>query len=133
VDGVERGWVREANGQFRSDINELIDYVPLRNSAITQGPITFTCAPPGSGNRMGINRDEDNFLDGLDNCPAVANNSQSDSNNNGIGNACDPVTDSDGDGVLDGIDNCPAIPNPDQTDTDGDGRGDACFGLPPGC
>ncbi|MBK6736426.1 MAG: thrombospondin type 3 repeat-containing protein [Haliea sp.] len=133
VDGVERGWVREANGQFRSDIDELIDYVTLRNSATTQGPITFTCAPPGSGIRMGINRDGDNFLDGLDNCPALANNDQLDTNNNGIGNACDPITDSDNDGVLDGIDNCPAIANPDQTDTDEDGRGDACQDLPPGC
>lgn len=133
VDGVERGWVRQANGQFRSDTDELVDYVTLRDSANTQGPITFTCAPPGSGTRMGINRDEDNVLDGLDNCPAVANNDQKDSNNNGIGNACDPITDSDGDGVLDDFDNCPAIVNPDQTDSDGDGRGDACFGLPPGC
>jgi YVTN family beta-propeller protein len=131
--GAERGWVRESNGQFRSDINDVVSDATLRGYAVTHGPLTYTCAPPGSGVRMGINRDEDNVLDGLDNCPAVANDDQLDSNFNGIGNACDPVKDSDGDGVLDGVDNCPAISNPDQIDSNGDGRGDACSGLPPGC
>ena len=132
-DGAERGWVRESNGQFRSDINDVVSDATLRGYATTQGPLTYTCAPPGSGVRMGIDRDEDNILDGIDNCPALANSDQLDTNLNGIGNGCDPITDTDGDGVLDGIDNCPAIPNPDQTDSDNDGRGDACTGLPPGC
>lgn len=132
-DGAERGWVRESNGQFRSDVDDVVSDATLRGYAVTQGPLTYTCAPPGSGVRMGINRDEDNVLDGLDNCPALANNDQFDTNGNGIGNACDSVSDWDEDGVLDGLDNCPAIPNPDQTDSDGDGRGDACDALPPGC
>ena len=131
--GAERGWIRQANGQFRSDVDDVVSDATLRGYATTQGPLTYTCAPPGSGTRMGINRDEDNVLDGLDNCPAVPNDSQVDTNNNGIGNACDPITDSDGDGVLDEFDNCPAVRNPDQTDSDGNGRGDACEGLPPGC
>ncbi len=88
--GVARGWVREASGQFRSDINTLTNDPTLRALA-SQGPLTYTCAPPGSGTRMGINRDEDNFLDGLDNCPAVANNDQLDADNDLIGNACDPI------------------------------------------
>ena len=133
ISGVERGWVREANGQFRSDTDEVISDATLRGYAATEGPITYTCAPPGSGVRMGINRDEDSVLDGLDNCPAVQNDSQKDTNNNGIGNACDPITDSDGDGVLDDFDNCPSIQNPDQLDSDGNGRGDVCEGLPIGC
>jgi DNA-binding beta-propeller fold protein YncE len=91
VGGVERGAVREANGQFRTDTNELVTDAAIRSLATTEGPLTYTCAPPGSGNRMGINRDEDNFLDGLDNCPAVANNAQADSDNDGIGNACDEL------------------------------------------
>jgi YVTN family beta-propeller protein len=131
--GVERGWVREASGQFRSDINDFVSDSTLRGYAVSQGPLTYTCAPPGSGIRMGIDRDEDAVLDGIDNCPSLANNSQTDTNNNGIGNACDPVTDSDNDGVLDDVDNCPAVYNPDQTDSNGDGRGDSCDGLPPGC
>jgi hypothetical protein len=26
--------------------------------------VTYTCAPPGSGERIGIDRDEDGYLDG---------------------------------------------------------------------
>jgi DNA-binding beta-propeller fold protein YncE len=132
VGGVERGAVREASGQFRTDTNDLVSDANIRALATTEGPLTYTCAPPGSGVRMGINRDEDNFLDGLDNCPAVANNDQADSNNNGIGNACDQP-DADNDGVPDAIDNCPLIANPTQLDSNNNGRGDACEGLPPGC
>ncbi|MEZ5571252.1 MAG: thrombospondin type 3 repeat-containing protein [Halioglobus sp.] len=133
VAGVERGWVRNPGGNFRSDKNEILPDATLRTFATTEGPLTYTCAPPGSGERMGINRDEDAVLDGLDNCPAVANDDQTDSNSNGVGDACDPITDADNDGVDDTIDNCPLIPNPDQTDSDGNGRGDACNNLPPGC
>ena len=128
--GVERGAVREASGQFRSDRNELFTDATIRALATTEGPVTYTCAPPGSGVRMGIDRDVDTVLDGFDNCPAIANTNQLDSDNDLIGNLCE---DSDSDGVLDGVDNCPAISNASQIDSDNDGRGDACTGLPPGC
>jgi DNA-binding beta-propeller fold protein YncE/mono/diheme cytochrome c family protein len=118
VGGVERGWLRQSDAQFRSDINELIGDVALRDSAVVNGPLTYTCAPPGSGMRMGIDRDLDADLDGLDNCPAVANADQADPDNDGVGTACD---------------NCPLVANPDQLDSDGDGQGNACEGLPPGC
>ncbi len=37
----------------------------LRQTAIANGhELTYTCAPPGSGARIGIDRDEDGFLDG---------------------------------------------------------------------
>jgi len=49
--------------------------------------------------------------DVCDNCPAVANPTQTDGDADGIGNACD---------------NCPTVYNPSQADTDGDGIGDAC-------
>jgi hypothetical protein len=39
---------------------------------------------------MGIDRDEDTVRDGDDNCPTTANSSQVDSDDDGIGNACDP-------------------------------------------
>ncbi len=35
-------------------------YLALRDG----GELTFTCTPPGSGVRVGIDRDEDGFLDG---------------------------------------------------------------------
>ena len=47
----------------------------------------------------------------LDNCPAVANPGQADSDHDGAGDACD---------------NCPALANPGQGDHDHDGLGDAC-------
>jgi hypothetical protein len=89
VGGVERGAVRQANGQFRTDRNELISDAAVRSLANTEGPITYTCAPPGSGVRMGIDRDSDTIVDGLDNCPANANTDQADGDGDGIGNACD--------------------------------------------
>ena len=49
-----------------------------------------------------------------------------DSDEDGIGNACD--VDNDNDEVPNSGDNCPAISNPDQLDFDNDGLGDACDG-----
>lgn len=70
--------------------------------------------------------DGDGIQDLNDNCPNISNPDQTDTDNDGIGDACDSNTDSDGDGIEDGIDNCLIVPNPDQADTDGDGAGDAC-------
>ena len=134
VGGEDRGWLRQSNGQFVSDINTTISDTALRDLAATEGPITYTCAPPGSGERMGINRDEDNFLDGQDNCPAVVNNSQDDDDGDGIGDACDLIdNDGDDDGVPDDLDNCPLVANPDQLDSNNDDRGDACTVVFVGC
>ena len=135
VAGKPRGWLRQINGLFISDVNTVITDAGLRDLAAVEGPITYTCVPPGSGERMAINRDSDSHLDGLDNCPSVAHESQADSDNDGVGDACDPVQDpdTDGDGWPDNTDNCPKIANPGQEDADADGRGDACEDVVIGC
>ncbi|MEW5925110.1 MAG: M14 family zinc carboxypeptidase [Candidatus Zixiibacteriota bacterium] len=69
-----------------------------------------------------------------DNCPAVYNPDQTDSDLDGIGDVCDACTDLDGDGYGEpGFpanacipDNCPNLYNPDQDDFDSDGIGDMC-------
>ena len=67
--------------------------------------------------------DNDGVVNGVDNCPSVANADQSDVDNNGIGDVCQ---DTDQDGILDINDNCPTIANPDQLDSNNDGVGDVC-------
>ena len=57
------------------------------------------------------NADLDSLCDEEDNCPDNTNASQSDSDDDGVGNACD---------------NCTTVYNPNQIDTDDDGQGDAC-------
>jgi hypothetical protein len=69
--------------------------------------------------------DGDGVLDGVDNCPAIANPGQEDVNDDGIGDVCQP-DDGDGDGWPDAEDNCPAIANPGQQDVNSDGIGDVC-------
>ena len=49
---------------------------------------------------------------------------ETDTDGDGVGDACDP--DDDNDGVLDIQDNCPVTGNADQLNTDGDGMGNAC-------
>jgi hypothetical protein len=73
-----------------------------------------------------VDSDDDGVADDDDNCVLVANADQTDTDGDGVGDACTLSFDSDFDGVLDYEDNCPLTPNPDQADSDGDGRGDAC-------
>lgn len=65
----------------------------------------------------------DGFVGPDDNCPNVYNPEQSDSDADGIGDACE---DYDGDGVLNACDNCGTVANRRQQDDDKDGTGDAC-------
>jgi hypothetical protein len=61
----ERGWVRQAGGLFQSDRagESPISDAALRGLVTATTPITYTCVPPGNGDRAGVDRDEDGFFD----------------------------------------------------------------------
>jgi hypothetical protein len=65
------GWVyRRTLNDFLSDINTTATLSELLSIASVPGrPMTFTCVPPGSGSRMGIDRDGDTLADGVDPIP----------------------------------------------------------------
>jgi hypothetical protein len=94
---------------------------------------------------LAADSDNDGVDDSIDNCPFTANPSQTDTNGDGLGDACDTdhdgihnsidncqgtvstdIRDSDADGFGNPCDNCKLIANNDQTDSDGDDIGDAC-------
>jgi hypothetical protein len=64
----ERGYLYDAGsglflGNRRSDA-PLSDAGLRQRAAQKGGELTYTCTPPGSGVRVGIDRDEDGVLDG---------------------------------------------------------------------
>jgi hypothetical protein len=67
VAGENRGYVyRTADSMFHSDraLDSPINDGDLRLvAAAGNQPLTYTCVPPGSGDRAGIDRDEDTYLD----------------------------------------------------------------------
>jgi len=75
--GVLRGWSREPGGSYvPDDGGPSITEAVLRAKADPTGAgldLSYTCAPPGAGRRMGIDQDVDSVLDGVDNCPAWPN------------------------------------------------------------
>jgi YVTN family beta-propeller protein len=66
LDGEQRGWYRTASGTFRSDRTtepEVSDAELRAQAALSGQERTYTCVPPGSGVRVGVDRDQDRVLD----------------------------------------------------------------------
>ncbi|MFP6663592.1 MAG: hypothetical protein VCC00_05275 [Deltaproteobacteria bacterium] len=66
VNGELRGSVLESDNTFRTDraAEANVAAATIRNLPNTLGAsVTYTCVPPGSGERMGVDRDGDTFLD----------------------------------------------------------------------
>ena len=123
-----------------------MDPAPLLTCGSSEFPEP-SCKPerPGEfdGESTNADRDGDGVANAEDSCPDVfnpklplANGDQVDSDEDGLGDSCDPcpvvaasdctANDRDDDGVPNRVDNCPNTPNANQMDADGDGRGDPC-------
>ena len=89
------------------DPNEQLEYLEIREAIGLPEP---------------LDTDADGVPDLTDNCPAVANADQLDTDADTQGDACD--TDDDGDGLTD-AEEAALGTNPVLTDSDGDGFGDA--------
>jgi len=66
IQNEARGWVMNANGNFVPSIasGAAVSLQTLLADATTaNAALTFTCAPPGNGTRIGIDRDADGTLD----------------------------------------------------------------------
>jgi hypothetical protein len=90
--------------------------------------------PPGGA----LDLDGDSVLDTCESCPGVYDPAATDTDVDGVGDACDPCTDGDFDGFgVPGfpaqtcpLDNCIFASNPSQADGDADGKGDDCDNCP---
>jgi len=120
VGGAARGWLRLADGSFQPDDGgaPLAD-AALRALVASEGPLTYTCVPPGSGARVALDRDQDGVPNGLDLCPTTADAEQNDLDGDLVGDACDPQ--SCGDGVVGALEECD-----DGGTAGGDGCSSAC-------
>ena len=97
--GAQRGFLFDpATLLFEPDDGGAgISDAALRNKALIDGnPVTFTCAPPGSGHRMALDRDEDVLLDGVETNTGVFVDPQDTGSNPAL-------ADTDGDGFDDGV------------------------------
>ncbi|MFK7895386.1 MAG: YncE family protein [Myxococcota bacterium] len=122
--GVEKGWVSTNGGSYTPDDGSApVTEAALRALANPLGQgltLTYTAVPPGSGPRMGIDRDLDSVLNGLDNCPGAPNGPGAGTCTAGdtglLGNACSSSAGCGAGGFC----------SLNQEDTDADTLGDAC-------
>lgn len=110
--------------------DDLTGYARPAGLAPDVGAYEFVEGPPPP-----LDQDGDGVLDTVDNCPAVSNANQTDTDQDGMGDACDacpgdPQNDADADGVCGTLDNCPGVANTNQANADGDAFGDVCDACP---
>ena len=115
--GTNNGNVSIRNIQWQ------VSYIISYNHPV-HGMISNECEGPLAECPDESDTDGDGILDPDDNCPDTPNADQTDSDEDGIGDVCEP--DTDGDSIIDDNDNCVYIPNLDQADYDMDGIGDVC-------
>jgi len=98
--GVEKGYVRLSNGLYMpDDLGVAISESSLRDKADPLGDaqtLTYTAVPPGSGVRVGIDRDEDNLVNGVETNTGVFLGAGDTGTNPAL-------ADTDGDGFNDGL------------------------------
>jgi DNA-binding beta-propeller fold protein YncE len=97
VGGTPRGW-RYTNPNYQSDRASEAAYTQGQLDALADGgtALTYTCVPPGSGVRMGIDEDLDGVLDADERDAGT-----SPSNPGSKPGACNDGVDNDGDGLSD--------------------------------
>lgn len=131
VGGAARSWLNTPGTlDYVDDTGAILNETTLVALATSDGPLTFTCATPGSGIRLAHNRDRDALNDSADNCPDAANDPQTDTDGDQAGDACDQ--DDDGDTLLDYYESNSGVfngafdtgTNPLLADTDSDGLDD---------
>jgi hypothetical protein len=105
-------FVKLSASESRIDVNMENNFVRVNNSLL---------------NEIGINdKDSDAVFDSEDNCPALANNNQLDTDSDGLGDICD--SDDDNDGMPDVYEARVGL-NPLVADADGDADGDGLTNL----
>lgn len=111
---------KHANVSYPNYFDGLIDDLRIYNRALDQSEINQL--------RNATDSDGDGVDDESDNCPSTVNPSQSDYDNDNIGDACD--TDADGDGLPNDYENNYLFLNPlDNTDASANQDGDAYSNL----
>jgi len=130
------GWLANANSDHDSDgcrdltedLDDDEDGVFDTNDLCPKGPVGWVSNEENDIEGDGcadIDTDGDGFVDQADNCPALANPTQADLDNDGVGDGCD--ADKDGDGIPIPTDNCPNDLNSWISFTWNDYDGDGCL------